>query len=60
MQGLKTVATRTLTPTTNGRHVRMEQSGFGREEEANDQGAAYGWWKYLGGLERAARRLKGP
>jgi hypothetical protein len=39
-----------LTPTTN---VRMEQSGFRPEEEANYQGANYGWQRYFGSLERA-------
>src|SRR6478609_905857 len=41
--GLKTVVTWTLTPTRGGVVVRMEQSGFRPEDEANYQGAAYGW-----------------
>jgi len=31
-----------LTPTRGGTHVRMEQSGFRPEEQANYQGANYG------------------
>jgi uncharacterized protein YndB with AHSA1/START domain len=55
--GLKTVVTWTLTPATGGTHVRMEQSGFRPEEEANYQGALYGWRKFLAGLERVVAGL---
>jgi uncharacterized protein YndB with AHSA1/START domain len=55
--GLKTVVTWTLTPTKGGVLVRMEQSGFRPEEEANYQGANYGWQRYIGGLERVAAGL---
>ena len=55
--GLKTVVTWTLTPTKAGVLVRMEQSGFRPEDEANDQGAKYGWQRYIGGLERVAAGL---
>jgi uncharacterized protein YndB with AHSA1/START domain len=41
--GLKTVVTWTLTPTRSGTLVRVEQSGFRPEDEANYQGANYGW-----------------
>ena len=54
---LKTVVTWTLTPTKGGVLVRMEQSGFRPEEEANYEGASYGWQRYFGGLERVAGRL---
>jgi uncharacterized protein YndB with AHSA1/START domain len=54
--GLKTVVTWTLTPTKAGVLVRMEQSGFRPEDEANYQGANYGWQKYFAGLERVAAR----
>jgi uncharacterized protein YndB with AHSA1/START domain len=50
--GLKTVVTWTLTPTRSGTHLRMEQSGFRPEEEANYQGARYGWQRFIAGLER--------
>jgi uncharacterized protein YndB with AHSA1/START domain len=55
--GLKTVVTWTLTPVKGGVLVRMEQSGFRPDEEANYQGASYGWQRYVGGLERVAAGL---
>jgi uncharacterized protein YndB with AHSA1/START domain len=55
--GLKTVVTWTLTSTTDGVLVRMEQSGFRPEDEANYQGANFGWQRYLAGLERVAAGL---
>jgi uncharacterized protein YndB with AHSA1/START domain len=48
--GLKTVVTWTLTPIKGGVLVRMEQSGFRADEEANYCGANYGWQKYVAGL----------
>ena len=56
--GIKTIVTFTLTPTTGGTHVRMEQSGFRPEQTANYQGANYGWQKFVAGLERVAAGLK--
>jgi hypothetical protein len=35
----------------------MEQSGFRPEDEANYQGANYGWRRFIGGLERVAAAL---
>ncbi len=55
--GLKTVVTWTLTKTKNGVLVRMEQSGFRPEEEANYQGANYGWQRFIAGLERVTAGL---
>jgi uncharacterized protein YndB with AHSA1/START domain len=55
--GLKTVVTWTLTPTEGGTHVRMEQSGFRAEDEANYQGAGYGWQRFVAGLERVTAGL---
>ena len=55
--GLKTVVSWTLTPTKGGTLVRMEQSGFRLEEEANYQGATYGWQRFFGGLERVVAGL---
>ncbi|HEY7609454.1 MAG TPA: SRPBCC domain-containing protein [Alphaproteobacteria bacterium] len=55
--GLATVVTWTLMPTKSGTLVRMEQSGFRPDEEANYRGASYGWQKYIGGLERVAAGL---
>lgn len=55
--GLRTVVSWTLTPTGGGTLVRMEQSGFRAEEEANYRGAGYGWQRYFGGLERVLAGL---
>jgi uncharacterized protein YndB with AHSA1/START domain len=50
--GSKTVVAWTLTPTEGGTHLRMEQSGFGPDQDANYKGATYGWKKFIGNLER--------
>ena len=50
--GLESVVVWTLVPTKSGTVVRMEQSGFRPDQEANYQGANYGWQKFIGGLER--------
>lgn len=55
--GLKSVVAWTLAPTNGGTHVRMEQSGFRSEEDANYRGASYGWQKFIGSLERVVGRL---
>ncbi len=55
--GMKSVVTWTLTPSNGGTHVRMEQSGFRSEEDANYKGASYGWQKFIVGLERVAGGL---
>jgi uncharacterized protein YndB with AHSA1/START domain len=55
--GLKSVVAWTLTPTQGGTLVRMEQSGFRSEEDANYKGASYGWRKFTGNLERVVEGL---
>lgn len=50
--GFKTVVTWTLTPTSGGVLVRMEQSGFGPDQEANLKGAQFGWERFFAALER--------
>lgn len=55
--GLRTVVTWTLTPTPGGTHLRMEQSGFRPEDEANYRGAQYGWQRFVAGLERVVAGL---
>jgi uncharacterized protein YndB with AHSA1/START domain len=55
--GLKTIVTWTLTPRDGGTHVRIEQSGFRPEDEANYQGARYGWQRFVPGLERVVTGL---
>jgi uncharacterized protein YndB with AHSA1/START domain len=55
--GLRTVVAWTLTPTNGGTLIRMEQSGFRPEEDANYKGAGYGWQKFIGSLERVVGGL---
>lgn len=50
--GLESVVLFTLTPTGNGTHVRMEQSGFRPDQEAAYKGAGYGWKSFFDGLDR--------
>jgi len=52
--GLESVVTWTLTPTSKGTRLRMEQSGFRADQQQAYQGARYGWQKFLDGLERVA------
>jgi uncharacterized protein YndB with AHSA1/START domain len=42
----------TLTPADGGTHLRMEHSGFRKEQEAAYRGAHNGWQRFLGNLER--------
>ena len=56
--GMETVVTWTLTPTEGGTHLRMEQSGFGPDREANYKGAKYGWTNFIGKLERVVGGLE--
>jgi uncharacterized protein YndB with AHSA1/START domain len=55
--GLKTTVTWTLTPTGEGTHVRMEQSGFRPQDEGGRQAMGGGWPRIVGGLERVAGAL---
>jgi uncharacterized protein YndB with AHSA1/START domain len=55
--GLESVVTWTLTPTSTGTHLRMEQSGFRPDQQQAYQGATYGWQKFIAGLERVVAKL---
>ncbi len=55
--GLESVVTWTLTPTRTGTHLRMEQSGFRRDQEQAYQGAKGGWQRFLAALEQVVARL---
>ena len=55
--GLRTVVTWTLTAVKGGTQVRMEQSGFRPQDEANYHGARHGWQRFIAGLERVAAAL---
>lgn len=54
---LQSIVTFTLTPTTNGTHLRMEQTGFRPEQKQAFGGAQYGWRQHLENLEKAVARL---
>jgi uncharacterized protein YndB with AHSA1/START domain len=56
--GLESVVVWTLVATSSGTLVRMEQSGFRPDQEANYRGANYGWQKFIGGLERVVAGLQ--
>jgi uncharacterized protein YndB with AHSA1/START domain len=55
--GLKSVVTLTLTPTSTGTHLRMEQSGFRPDQPQNYQGAKYGWQQFFANLEQVLARI---
>jgi uncharacterized protein YndB with AHSA1/START domain len=55
--GMGSVVAWTLTPTESGTHLRMEQSGFGPDQDANYKGASYGWKKFIGNLERVVEGM---
>lgn len=50
--GLESVVTWTLTPTSAGTHLRMEQAGFRPDQEQAYQGARLGWKQFLAKLEQ--------
>ena len=54
--GLESVVTWTLTPTTTGTHLRVEQSGFRPDQEKAYQGARYGWRQFFANLEQVLAR----
>jgi len=56
--GLESVVTWTLTPTSTGTRLRMEQSGFRPEQQQAYQGAKYGWQKFLGSLDQVLARME--
>ncbi len=50
--GLESVVTWTLTPTSHGTHLRMEQAGFKPDQNQAYGGARLGWQKFLGNLDQ--------
>jgi uncharacterized protein YndB with AHSA1/START domain len=54
--GLESVVTWTLTRTSKGTHLRMEQSGFRPDQEQFYQGAKYGWQRLFAALEQVLAR----
>ena len=49
---LKSVVTFTLTPTTSGTHLRVEQTGFRPTHKQAYNGAKAGWAQFLGKLDQ--------
>jgi YD repeat-containing protein len=56
--GLKSVVTWTLTPTSTGTHLRMEQSGFPTDHPQYYQGAEGGWQGFFAALEQVVAKLE--
>jgi uncharacterized protein YndB with AHSA1/START domain len=54
---LESVVTWTLTPTSTGTHLRMEQSGFRPDQPRYYHGAKSGWPKFLTNLEQVLARI---
>jgi uncharacterized protein YndB with AHSA1/START domain len=55
--GLESFATWTLTPSSTGTHLRMEQSGFRPDQQQAYQGAQYGWPQFFAKLEQVVARV---
>ena len=55
--GLESVVTWTLTPTSAGTHLRMEQSGFRPDQQQAYQGAKFGWQRFFANLEQVLARI---
>jgi uncharacterized protein YndB with AHSA1/START domain len=49
----------TLSDANGGTHVRLEQSGFGPDQQKAYGGAKYGWQMFLGNLERVLGEVAG-
>ena len=54
--GLESVVTWTLTPTSKGTHLRMEQSGFQPGQKQFYQGAKDSWPGFVAALEKVLAR----
>jgi uncharacterized protein YndB with AHSA1/START domain len=55
--GLQTIVTWTLTPTSGGTHLRMEQAGFRADRPQNYRGATLGWRRFFADLEQVLAGL---
>jgi uncharacterized protein YndB with AHSA1/START domain len=54
---LRSVVTWTLTPTSAGTRLRMEQSGFRPDQRQAYQGAKGGWQRFFATLEQVLARV---
>ena len=55
--GLESVVTWTLTPTSTGTLLRMEQAGFRPDQEQAYRGAKAGWRQFFADLEQVLPRI---
>lgn len=55
--GLESIVTWTLTPTSAGTRLRMEQSGFRRDQKQAFGGAMAGWRNLFENLEQVLARM---
>jgi uncharacterized protein YndB with AHSA1/START domain len=55
---LQSVVTFTLTPTSTGTHLRMEQHGFRPDQRQAFGGARQGWQQFFGNLEQLLARTE--
>jgi uncharacterized protein YndB with AHSA1/START domain len=55
--GLESVVTFTLTPTSTGTRLRMEQSGFRPDQQQAFKGAKRGWLGFFAALEQVLARI---
>jgi uncharacterized protein YndB with AHSA1/START domain len=55
--GLESIVRWTLTPTSTGTQLRMEQSGFRPDQQQAYQGAQYGWGQFFANLEQVLTRI---
>ena len=55
--GLESVVTWTLTPTSTGTRLRMEQAGFRPDQEQAYRGAKAGWRQFFAALEQLLARI---
>jgi uncharacterized protein YndB with AHSA1/START domain len=53
---VKTMVTFTLTPTSTGTHLRVEQAGFRPDQKKAYAGAQYGWPGFLDALEKTVAK----
>ena len=53
---LRSVVTFTLTPTSTGTHLRVEQSGFRPDQAQAYGGARHGWQQFFANLEKVLAR----
>jgi uncharacterized protein YndB with AHSA1/START domain len=53
---LKSVVTFTLTPTSTGTHLRVEQAGFRKDQKQAFGGAKAGWRQFFTNLEQLLAR----